>query len=724
MTKKHLYVLLVLIIFGTPLFGQGCNIQAVYSPPLAYSNLSNTTISGLRITNPNGHCLVLSNCNNITITNCIFANSSGMGIRLENCTNVTIQNCSLEKNSIGIYALSSQGIKVTNNKLSNSVGNSSLIGHLIQFDKVTGSNNEISYNVGEMSTNYTSATSNYTDDLISLYQSSGTMASPILVKGNSLRGGRQNDSSTGIIAGDQGGAYITIQDNILVDPGQVGIAVAGGTNIKVINNQVYARSQDHTNVGMYVHNYTNPCGNVILSGNQVNFTRGDCNRWPTYCNVSSPLWNDSSCTNVKDTLNNWHSSITASILPARILCPDLVVHYKFNNNTNEGNGVAFLNGVQSGGVTYACGNEGFSANFDGVNDVVALPLNDLLKPSAQKLSFAAWIFPTDFNRLMAVAHSQDGDGWSDGWRMIVDHGGLYARMITKNGTNTTAQEVAASGLTINQWNHVAFTYDGAALKLYINGSLVDNKPLTGDILYNAIPHYNNMRIGFSDGQNYFFKGRIDDVKFYRGALNDSEVMSEYSSSTAGYVSGATPPVVSISYSPSLNVCRQPVTLTASPANATSYTWYASGSSVLGTSQSLTVYTADVYTAYVFNGACSGSASVTVVSSGVSCNPQARVAQDNPTPQPAEMDQVPTVTQLTVYPNPASTAVSVLLPWVAKEDAPVYVYDAMGIPQCFLYVKQGEWKVQWDVQGMQDGVYLLRTKNKDTAYTTKLIIRNK
>src|SRR6185437_11141556 len=86
----------------------------------------------------------------------------------------------------------------------------------------------------------------------SLFKSSGTPQSPIIIKGNWIRGGGPSPSGGGIMLGDKGGSCLTASDNILVDPGQYGIAIAGGDHNAVINNIVYARSQQFTNVGIYV----------------------------------------------------------------------------------------------------------------------------------------------------------------------------------------------------------------------------------------------------------------------------------------------------------------------------------------------------------------------------------------------------------------------------------------------------------------------------------------
>ncbi len=73
------------------------------------------------------------------------------------------------------------------------------------------------------------------------------------------------------MVGDGGdSSFIRVQQNTLVDPGQYGIGVAGGSTIDVYENFVYAKSQEFTNVGLYVWNqYSSNCSNISVFNNQV-----------------------------------------------------------------------------------------------------------------------------------------------------------------------------------------------------------------------------------------------------------------------------------------------------------------------------------------------------------------------------------------------------------------------------------------------------------------------
>ena len=71
-----------------------------------------------------------------------------------------------------------------------------------------------------------------------------------------------------------------------------------------------------------------------------------------------------------------------------------------------------------------------------------------------------------------------------------------------------------SRLPVNQWSHLATTYNGSTLTLYVNGTAVASQAVTGNILAST----GVLRIGGNNIAAEWFKGRIDDVRIYNRAL--------------------------------------------------------------------------------------------------------------------------------------------------------------------------------------------------------------
>jgi hypothetical protein len=87
------------------------------------------------------------------------------------------------------------------------------------------------------------------------------------------------------------------------------------------------------------------------------------------------------------------------------------------------------------------------------------------------------------------------------------------------GSDTYSQ---AGTIALNAWSHLAATYDGSTLRLYVNGTQVSSQTIAGSILGSSGP----LRIGGNTVWGEWFKGSIDDVRVYDRALSAAEVQSD------------------------------------------------------------------------------------------------------------------------------------------------------------------------------------------------------
>lgn len=313
---KFILGISLLFIVAQAAIGQGARYKGEYkkSEPIRYVGKSNIVIDGLEISGNGADCIELYSCENVIIKNSKFGPTyTKRGIYLDNCKNITIIDCTFEDVVFGLLAHNSQGIKFEYNDVLNITGgtyDSDLWGCMAQFDKCFGEGNSISYNVNENIPGKSSP-----EDIINLFKSHGTKSSPIMVKGNWLRGGGPSKSGGGIMLADYGGSYQIAEDNILVDPGQYGVAIAGGNNIAMKRNKVYARQQSFTNVGIYGTNWTENLGksfNITIEDNKVNYTSSTGSKggfW--FTDKVEPIIGKSS--------NSVDLSLSASILPDKII---------------------------------------------------------------------------------------------------------------------------------------------------------------------------------------------------------------------------------------------------------------------------------------------------------------------------------------------------------------------------------------------------------------------
>jgi hypothetical protein len=69
-----------------------------------------------------------------------------------------------------------------------------------------------------------------------------------------------------------------------------------------------------------------------------------------------------------------------------------------------------------------------------------------------------------------------------------------------------------------EWHHVVGTYDGADIKLYLDGQLVKTEHFV-----NASYTYSSLDVVFGTFNNNYWQGKLDKVKFYNRALTATDV---------------------------------------------------------------------------------------------------------------------------------------------------------------------------------------------------------
>jgi hypothetical protein len=74
---------------------------------------------------------------------------------------------------------------------------------------------------------------------------------------------------------------------------------------------------------------------------------------------------------------------------------------------------------------------------------------------------------------------------------------------------------------VNTWSHVALTYDGSKSRLYVGGDLVAEKQ--GSL---PVTNEGDLEIGAATEVASYFTGRIDEVRIYNRALDDSELLND------------------------------------------------------------------------------------------------------------------------------------------------------------------------------------------------------
>ncbi len=198
----------------------------------------------------------------------------------------------------------------------------------------------------------------------------------------------------------------------------------------------------------------------------------------------------------------------------------LVAAYGFNENTGtttaDGSGNN-LTGTIAGATWTTAGKNGNALTFDGVNDMVSVADNAVL--DATRVTLMAWVRPTALGnwRTAILKESTNGLAYALYAEDNVSRPAAYVNL----GANDREAKGTAK-LVVDTWTHIAMTFDGAALRVYVNGALVRTQNFSGNIITTNAP----LRIGGNAVWNdEFFAGQIDDVRVYNRALSLDDIQS-------------------------------------------------------------------------------------------------------------------------------------------------------------------------------------------------------
>ncbi len=212
------------------------------------------------------------------------------------------------------------------------------------------------------------------------------------------------------------------------------------------------------------------------------------------------------------------------------------------------------------GPSWVPGKTGTALSFDGVNDWVTIADSVSLDLSTG-MTIEAWVKPQGGN-WRTVALKERSGGLAYALYSNTDTGRPSGEVRTSTSNETRGPAALPSGT----WSHLAATYDGSTLRLYVNGAQVSSKSATGALANGSGP----LRVGGNSVWAEWFSGQIDDLRVYNRALTASQLQTDMNTPVGG-----TPPTAD-TQAPSA-----PSGLVASGQTQTQITlgWNASGDDV-------------------------------------------------------------------------------------------------------------------------------------------------
>ena len=248
----------------------------------------------------------------------------------------------------------------------------------------------------------------------------------------------------------------------------------------------------------------------------------------------SVQWNTTVSTNGTHTLTarardvGGNTAMSAALLVtvANTAPTGLVAAYSFSEGTGtttadqSGTG---NNGTLVGATWTTSGKFGYALSFNGSSARVTVPDSASLDLTTG-MTLMAWISPAASTSWRTVVLKETSNDLAYA---------LYASSDTNRPgvwitTNSTQSIAGTAPLAVNMWTHLAATYDGGTLRVYVNGAQVGSKAVTQSMLISTGP----LQIGGNAVWGEYFSGLIDDVRVYNRALTSAEIANVMNTAVA------------------------------------------------------------------------------------------------------------------------------------------------------------------------------------------------
>ena len=175
--------------------------------------------------------------------------------------------------------------------------------------------------------------------------------------------------------------------------------------------------------------------------------------------------------------------------------------------------------LKNGVTTDQSGPIGQSYGFDGTDDHVSVATVGL-----EVFSIVGWVYPRSPSSFDALSSQGTASNGTRNWwlgRDKNDDKALFSLQDSGNNYNLTS---SIGSLPRDTWTHIAGIYDGADMRIYVDGSFdaaqtIDTTPVTSDSL-GAIG-------AGKQGSDFHFDGYATDVRVYDRVLSEAELTALY-----------------------------------------------------------------------------------------------------------------------------------------------------------------------------------------------------
>ena len=191
--------------------------------------------------------------------------------------------------------------------------------------------------------------------------------------------------------------------------------------------------------------------------------------------------------------------------------------------------------LQGASWAVGAGRHGSGLAFDGTNDLVTVA-DDASLDLSDEMTLEAWVRPTTTRSSRAVLLKEGTGG-----PVYALHASASGRRAAGSVTTAGLAEAVGPRLQTDVWQHLAATYDGSTVRLFVDGAQVAQQATSGPITTSD----GALRLGGSPLTSAFFAGTLDDVRVYNRALTPAEIVADLTTPVEGGDTGNARPTAVI-----------------------------------------------------------------------------------------------------------------------------------------------------------------------------------
>ncbi|HRO43213.1 MAG TPA: T9SS type A sorting domain-containing protein [Flavipsychrobacter sp.] len=161
-------------------------------------------------------------------------------------------------------------------------------------------------------------------------------------------------------------------------------------------------------------------------------------------------------------------------------------------------------------------NGGLRLQFDGIDDHITVVNTPILNPGLA-FTIEGWFGPGSLGAVRTLV-SKDSTATTLSYNLSLNAtGNVTFTVQTTAGTVTTT---SSNALSVGTWYHIAATYDGVDMKIYVNGALVGSSAQTGFVVNNN----SQLFIGRTGGTTpLYFSGGMEEVRIWTSPRTATEI---------------------------------------------------------------------------------------------------------------------------------------------------------------------------------------------------------